>query len=287
MVSRVAASATGLARSAFASQDGNHLTQHTVAALANAGKGQSSEIAGGSAWAESSKASHQPTPQSGSSNAFRPGQNEEHIRQSEQEFSSFLDGIDTFTPSQDLADGHPEGPSGGFSSAWTRSQPAVPRSEHRTVAEQEGHDGEEVLSILSAPGGMHLPFEAPPEDVPMEDYDWGLTPEQLAQLRAMTKDLLPPPELHAAPSPHNPLNLIPRADQTDLVDGESRASVEAWQDQWEDVLTRYSDEVWGGLLPLVKEARREVEELQSGEGPMVQPKALRRLGAVLGHLREY
>lgn len=287
MVSRVAASATGLARSAFASPGGNHLSQSTAAALANAGKGQSSEAAGSSTWAESSRASHQATPQTGSSNAFRPSQNEEHIRQSEQEFSSFLDGIDAFTPSQDLADGHPEDPSGGFNGAWTQSQPTVFPPEHRTIAEQEGHDGDDVLAILSSPDEIDPSFEVPPEDIPMEDYDWGLAPEQLTQLRAITKDLLPAPEPHAVPSPHNPLNLLPRADQTNLVNGESRESVEAWRDQWEDVLTRYSDEVWGGLLPLVKEARKEVEELQSGEGPTMQPKALRRLGAVLGHLREY
>lgn len=290
MASRVAASAAGLARSAFASPNQNELNQSAAAALSNSGKGQASSTGGSSAWAETSRTSQQPTFQTSSSNAFRPSQNEEHIRQSENEFSSFLDGIDSFTPSQDSGAGHPEGLDVGFGAAWTQSQdrlnlaPPGP-AEYQTVVEQERHDGEEVLAILSAPGEVNDPFEAPPEDD--ENYDWGLTPEQLSKLRAMTKDILPPPEPHQAIAPSNQLNLVPHTDDTDFINASSQAAVDVWRDQWEGVLTRYADEVWGGLLPLVREARKEVEEMQSGEPQTTEPKALRRLGAVLGHLRKY
>lgn len=290
IVSRVAASASGLARSALASPNGNELNQSAAAALADSGKGRASSTGGSSAWAESSRVSEQPNLRMSSSNAFRPSQNEEHIRQSENEFSSFLDGIDTFTPSQNLDDGHSEALDGGFGGAWTRSQapsnvtPSRPAG-YRTVADQERHDGEEVLAILSSSEEMNAPFEPLPEDD--ENYDWDLTQEQLSELRAMTKDIFPPPEPHETISPNNPLNLVPHVDDTDFINAHSQAAVDAWRDQWQDVLTRYADEVWGGLLPLVKEARKEVEELQSGEEPTVQPKALRRLGAILGHLRKY
>ncbi|TGO35175.1 hypothetical protein BHYA_0167g00010 [Botrytis hyacinthi] len=65
---------------------------------------------------------------------------------------------------------------------------------------------------------------------------------------------------------------------------------EEWKSDWEGVLKGYTDEVWGGLIPLVREAREElkVEEEKSdgGQGKeMGNLKALRRLGAVLGHLR--
>ncbi|TGO59679.1 hypothetical protein BOTNAR_0158g00010 [Botryotinia narcissicola] len=65
---------------------------------------------------------------------------------------------------------------------------------------------------------------------------------------------------------------------------------EEWKSDWEGVLQGYTDEVWGGLIPLVREAREELKvEEQKGDGgqgrEMGNLKALRRLGAVLGHLR--
>lgn len=292
IASRVAASARGLTRSAFASPSGNELNESAAAAIANSGKGQAPSAGGSSAWAETSRASQQPTPQTSSSNAFRPSQNEEHIRQSENEFSSFLDGIDSFTPSQNLEAAPSAAVKGSlsFGEAWARSQ--IPRNvtppkpmEYRTVAEQEGRDGEDVLAILSSSDDMNVPFEAAPEDD--ENYDWGLSQEQISELRAMIKDFLPPPEPHQAASPSNPLNLVPHVEDADFINAHSQAAVDAWRDQWEGVLTRYADEVWGGLLPLVKEARKEVEGMQSGGEQTMQPKALRRLGAILGHLRDY
>jgi hypothetical protein len=283
--SRVATSASGLARSAFGSPHGNELNQNVAAALAQSGKWQSASTGVNTAWAENSGATQQSIRQTGSSSAFRPGQNEEHIRQSESEFSAFLDGVDTFTPSRISGDDHPETLS-GLGEAWTRSQPTGNASQHRTVAEQEMYDGKEVLSILSAPGGMESSFEAPPPE-DEENYGWGLTQEQLIQLRAMTKDILPPPETHSGVSPENPLNLVPHRNDPDFFNSQSEEAVVAWREQWQDVLSRYTDEVWGGLLPLVKEARKEVEDLRSHESSTTQPKALRRLGAILGHIRQY
>ncbi|KAK8903160.1 hypothetical protein QC760_008643 [Botrytis cinerea] len=67
---------------------------------------------------------------------------------------------------------------------------------------------------------------------------------------------------------------------------------EEWKSDWEGVLKGYTDEVWGGLLPLVREAREELkaeeEKSDGGKGGGNEKgnlKALRRLGAVLGHLR--
>lgn len=79
----------------------------------------------------------------------------------------------------------------------------------------------------------------------------------------------------------HPLNLIPQ-----YGDGDGDGGLEAWREQWEGVLTRYTDEVWGGLLPLVREARREVEGMRKGgESGAEKSVALRRLGAILGHLQ--
>ncbi|KAF7890598.1 hypothetical protein EAF00_008913 [Botryotinia globosa] len=77
--------------------------------------------------------------------------------------------------------------------------------------------------------------------------------------------------------------------------GETRKGIKGkakaeWKSDWQGVLQGYTDEVWGGLIPLVREAREELKvEEQKGDGgqgkEMGNLKALRRLGAVLGHLR--
>lgn len=291
MLSRVASSATGLTRSAFANPYSNELNERAAAALADSGKGepgQSSRSSSNSAWAESSKAPQQQVHQANLASAFRAGHNEEHIRQTENEFSSFLDGIDSFVPSEDTGKGYFA--SGGLGDdlgeAWTRSQPnaIAPDSQkpaYGSVAEQQIRDGEDVLALLFSSNPMDETFEPSPED---ESYDWGLSAEQLSQLRAMTKDLFPSTALHTIVDPNHPLNLVPNFDDAY---GQPPTGSEGWREQWDCVLNRYTDEVWGGLLPLVQEARKEVEELRNDPASTEQPKALRRLGAILGHLRKY
>jgi hypothetical protein len=310
MLSQVAASATGLARSAFTTLCSNKLNGRVAAALSDAGKVQSSTGNSSSAWAESSRASQQPSYQGSESSSFRPGHNEGHIRQSESEFSSFLDSIGSFKLSENATEDQlGRCKRDKFEDAWVRSQGAKGLKSqpiHGTVAEQESHDGEEVLAILSDPGETADIFGTPTID--NEDFDWGLTAEQISQLRAMTEDILPPPEPHVPTSVENPLNLRPtfedasnfnrsipqidtNGDESHIyfgVNGQPRVAKQMWIEQWEDVLTRYTDEVWGGLLPLVQEARREIEGIQIDLGKSTeQLKALRRLGLIFGHLRNH
>ncbi|ORY56666.1 uncharacterized protein BCR38DRAFT_450848, partial [Pseudomassariella vexata] len=60
-----------------------------------------------------------------------------------------------------------------------------------------------------------------------------------------------------------------------------------WVEQWQDVLSSYTDEVWGDLGALVREAREEVQSLSEQQQGMVpsEMKALRRLRQVLAHIR--
>ena len=54
---------------------------------------------------------------------------------------------------------------------------------------------------------------------------------------------------------------------------------------WMEKLTRYHDEVWGDMLPLVLEAREEIRVAKaSNEGALQDRPPLRRLGMLLGHL---
>ncbi|XXG99092.1 Dynamin- GTPase protein [Hypoxylon texense] len=61
-----------------------------------------------------------------------------------------------------------------------------------------------------------------------------------------------------------------------------------WINQWRDVLSSYTDEVWGDLNPLVSLAREEVRPSRPSEDASLSPsklKALRRLQTILAHIR--
>ncbi len=285
MLSRVAASAIGLTRSAFSTSSNNELSNQAAAILANTGKGQASSFraAASSAWEGSSKSSEHVQRQADGPVGVKAGHSEEHMKQSEDDFSSFLDDIDSFASS---------GPSGSigvdaykdigstWGEAWARAQTVedVEDVDHlpgsKAVAGQGNLDGQEVLELLSRPGAIDGDFE-PSQKETEEIYTWGVTPDQMSLIQAMTRHL-PPPEPHAGMAIDDPLNLVPN------MNFEDRA---LWIEQWEGVLTRYTDEVWGGLLPLVREARQEVEEIKATGSIAEKPVALRRLEGILGHFR--
>ena len=56
---------------------------------------------------------------------------------------------------------------------------------------------------------------------------------------------------------------------------------------WLDILSRYQDEVWGDILPLVQEVRKEAKIANEGGKPLHNgASALRRLAMVLGHVKD-
>lgn len=309
VIDRVAASAIGLTRSAFGAPSSTELGESATAASATSGKGQPSGVGGSSAWVESSRLSEQQGPsgaQQSVPTTFRSSHREQHIASVEAEFSSFLDGIDSFAPSTEanlrpLLDDEHTGSLGSANPLRISSRDPEPLG-FRTVKEQEGHDGEAVLGILS---DRTLEADSfPPQNIEDEIEEWRLTDEQVAMFQRLTKELFPSTEIHATTDVSDPLNLQPNAFRSEdtstwLPDeyaqdsyshfGQVVPQAEAsrlWIDQWEGVLTRYADEVWGGLLPLVKDAREEIEEMKAaGDVADHRPKALRRLGLVLAHFK--
>ncbi|OWO98553.1 hypothetical protein B2J93_2871 [Marssonina coronariae] len=281
-LSRVAASASGLTRNAFAVPKTNELSAQS-AAISNSDKGQFVSGIGGSgtAWTESSKSTYtpqQPSMQASSPSGFRTGHGELHARLSETEFSNFLGGIDSFVPSQSFGSNPASEPMNHFDMAWQQSQALLSEPSSKTIAEQEDRDGEDVMAILSGSSALDSQMETPPQ-IEDDNYDWGLTLAQISQIREITKDILPPPESHRGVSADNSLNLLPD------FQGQEGAR-EKYLEEWDGVLNRYADEVWGGLLPLIKEARAEAEELNGevSNEERVNSKSTRRLYAILGHL---
>lgn len=77
-----------------------------------------------------------------------------------------------------------------------------------------------------------------------------------------------------------------RADESHICLSSDTESIKAQTKPWLKFLTSYQDEVWGDHLPLIREARKELQDLRNGnrEATKEGQPALRRLQMVLGHL---
>ncbi|RAL66377.1 hypothetical protein DID88_006070 [Monilinia fructigena] len=141
-------------------------------------------------------------------------------------------------------------------SAWPPTTTLTPKTD---VLAQESHDGEGVLAILNtriADGElaeqevMKREMESHGEEWYWENI-WGLDGEQKMKIVGMVRGL---GGLERVSKSNESLELVPDYEREGR-EGEG----EKWKSEWEGVLNGYVDEVWGGLLPLVKEARRELE----------------------------
>ncbi|KAI9853792.1 MAG: hypothetical protein M1830_006630, partial [Pleopsidium flavum] len=175
-----------------------------------------------------------------------------------------------------------------------------------TPTSLHAEDGAAVAALLSDPNFLidDSTLYSSSDDyktTPADLFTPRLGPDAIAALSAI-KAQLPPPPVHRVPSPTNPLKLLPsftefataanahpqaqatttpHAEESYMyldpdkltLSSEGRTSVRELSahpgpssQQWLDILTRYQDEVWGDMLPLVQEARSEVEQAIAGKG---------------------
>lgn len=228
-----------------------------------------------------------------SSGAFRSTEADVHAAQSEAEFSAFLDGTNVSLPS-----GQPQ-----LDAAWSRAhshdrerQGVVSTVAANSVADQEAHDGLEVIDLLTRPETE--------SDLVMEE---NMSATEAAALRSALFNSGLGGRVSSVEW-DNMLNFIPdfiRPDPGAVLGGanaiksaESQTALglphgpeaeKVWLDQWMGVLTAYNEEVWGDLGSLVQQAKEEVqqlEDLQPGEAPP-KAKAVLRLQQILGHIRGF
>jgi len=287
VLSRVADSAADLGSSWWTSRP----MAQDLASVASPEKDESPRRSQASRNGESSSAYRPVRPQAVAS--FRGGHVSEHIAQQENAFSRFLDGTDVVVPM--------EPPSAGTENAQT-SLVAPTRLGKRLVdsgppsaaAQQARRDGAEVVDLLSQT-----------EDAPDFGEDLTLDEGDLANLR---QALFPgSPDVSSSTREWDTvLNFIPefvrpdgsgefppgggwKAEESHQSLGldHSPEAARVWVEQWQDVLTRYTEEVWGDLTPLVRQAQKELEQARGAEprGPRPNLKAVHRLRQILGHLR--
>ncbi|CAK7198085.1 hypothetical protein SEUCBS139899_000743 [Sporothrix eucalyptigena] len=313
LFSRIAQSAAGLSRDfVSARQRGSD-----IASLASTDKAGPSSRAQPSAPAAAGEGSAASIPtwtgaSGGSSHA------QQHATAQDAAFASFLDGadIDMSMPTEPIIGLDDDNSTDAWSMpAPHQTQPTSSQSNpllqqpSSAVTEQESRDGLDVVNLLSADG--------PAEEEP----NYGDIELAEDEIEALKRALFGENSDNNAPSAgnrewDNVLNFIPdfvrpnplggyeneqsnalfstgapvKSNETQATMGmaHSSESTRQWLDQWHDVLTRYDDEVWGGLSPLVEQAREEVDQLQQSEPAQIAAgtKALDRLRQILGHLRD-
>ncbi|KAL9123016.1 MAG: hypothetical protein Q9187_000430 [Circinaria calcarea] len=169
-------------------------------------------------------------------------------------------------------------------------------------------DGQLVVDLLS---GVNIDLEEIASDMSATQNSRNLeslfeTPTDTESLVEYTTAEPPLPRVQRTSSSLNPSSLIPnfqllkshgtgrsRIPAATLKGKESLLSVYAAQalngdiEPWHDILSRYHDEVWGDILPLVRKARKEMKDAYEGGGPLSNGAfAVRRLAMVLKHLED-
>ncbi|KAI9868941.1 MAG: hypothetical protein M1813_002764 [Trichoglossum hirsutum] len=161
---------------------------------------------------------------------------------------------------------------------------------------QHEEDGAAVVALLSQPNFLDLIDTSQDDDDLPPIWSLELTSSQIDTIERL-KALLPAPPTHNPSFPTQALNLIPTEalsipslwdhGDANASHAEQTNSRQQWLQDWDGVLRQYADEVWGDLLPLVEEAREEIEEAKENDGEVQgEVRAVTRLAMILGHLRD-
>ncbi|OCL11609.1 hypothetical protein AOQ84DRAFT_184026 [Glonium stellatum] len=325
LASRIASSASSLAKEFGESTSGNELSNSLASTPSLSSKLQNgSSSSTPSTWTETFPLRNgRPAANGRSSNGHTLPIDEGFRSPSfqhpqDQDFNDFLEGKSGFfhnamlTANQNLPSWTGEFQhqpwSNGYYSDGTVNPSGPTAGYHGMYSEYD--DGADVRMLLSDPDFMmdtHSTdaIEESSEQTAMDLFGEEYSPgEERAADRI--KASLPPPPTHQPILPDNPLNLkpdfapftatnaafyqdIPEATSNLGSEDESymyfttQSERERLISEWDEVLNSYTDEVWGHMLPAVKEARSQLKEVKSGS-KRLDNKAVTRLRMILGHV---
>lgn len=172
-----------------------------------------------------------------------------------------------------------------------------------TVDHDKYDDGAAVRDILSFPDATDYEYNMLSEstqDPPSNMSSPKFSPQEQEMVQKI-KSSLPPPPQHRSLGQDHPLNLRPEfaadahtehalRELVDVLQSEQERAIlndtpvqKEFLADWEDVLTSYTDHVWGDMLSIVKEARSQLQEVKSGMNRL-DNKAVARLRMILGHV---
>lgn len=174
------------------------------------------------------------------------------------------------------------------------------------VDEYSQDDGLEVAQLLSDPYFVAMTDEAEPEPAQSAEDAADLFAEDFSveeqQAAKVIKDDLPAPPIHQPIAADNPRNLVANFEAllagnengmnsatyatSNMVHFHTKEDQQQWYSQWSGVLNQYTDEVWGDMLPIVREEKKHAEAIKEGK-ENVDSKSVQRLNMILGHVEQY
>ncbi|KAL1865482.1 hypothetical protein Daus18300_007127 [Diaporthe australafricana] len=238
-------------------------------------------------------------PRSGTSgtSVFRSAQANAHVAAEEAAFSDFLDGTPAFVATEQPTSleqaWQGAGGDGALAAPGTIGAPRLAGAS--SVAEQQARDGVEVVRLLS---------QTTEDEAPEFEASHMISQEDLTNLRRALFEDEASGQISATDW-NNVLNFVPDFLREES-DGPGREASgdrhmnlgvtepaeagQVWLEQWNRVLTGYTDEVWGDLGALVEEARTEVAQLkdtkdEQATGAPAPAPAVRQLRTILSHVR--
>lgn len=163
-----------------------------------------------------------------------------------------------------------------------RSSPMETLAGNKSIMDQEALDGADVVDLLLRPDDVDSMLAqksdelAPIEAARLQDalFGTGSTWPFWDQLLNFNPDFVVGSEDSG------------RNAEMHMGTSDTEIARSNWLRQWNDVLSSYTDEVWGDLGPLAAEAKRELEQCadtEEGSGPSIT--ALARLRLILTHVR--
>lgn len=286
IVSRVGRSATSLSRSVL---HGKPTASDVAGISSSSGKAGPSASSKSPALGEASFPSST-AGTSGNTGGFRSADADAHAAAGEAAFSDFLDGTPAFVATQpggvDQAWQRSSGPAAGVTG--TQGQPVLAGA--YSVPEQQAQDGVEVVRLLSQVT----------EEAPDSEPGPTISEEELRNLRQALFEDAGPAQISAADW-NNILNFVPdfllggsdgsgpgasENSHMNLGVTEPAEAGQIWLEQWNRVLTGYTDEVWGDLGSLVEEARTEVARIKDSKDEQAAgAPAVRQLRTILTRVR--
>ncbi|KAI3397500.1 hypothetical protein diail_10712 [Diaporthe ilicicola] len=237
-----------------------------------------------------------PRPGTSGPGVFRSDQADAYAAAEEAAFSDFLDGTPTFIATEPAGLDQAWLRAGGGSAApGTEAPPRTDRAPGLTsassVAEQQAQDGVEVVRLLS---------QVTEEETPEFGAGDMISKEDMKSLRQALFEDGASDQISAADW-NNVLNFVPdflRGERDgpgigasgnshmNLGVSEPAEAGHIWLEQWNRVLTGYTDEVWGDLGSLVEEARTEVARMRNTKDEQATgAPAVRQLRTILSRVR--
>jgi hypothetical protein len=291
LASRLQSSATALTRSIATSTIGATTTLYSN--LADTGKSGASSSSNGprgepSASEQTPKFNRGQASSTGLDDSFREYRSQD--QSTGQHFNEFSE-----AKAPICADLSSQPSSNHWAQEFTFGQRSSRTGRHDPPSQDQAHigdahnDGDQVLALLSDPNFVALSdvydIEEPSTDAVADLFSQDLSSSE-QQAADRIRNALPAPPVHNFVSETSTSNLYPDFGINHphiAIPNDDQFASQLSVSQWSTVLNGYTDEIWGDLLPVVNNIKKQLAEFKSGTAHL-DDLAIMRLKMILGHV---